>query len=45
MSDYQIDLKTFLAVFFAHPIAPVFCSVKPRDCRFESRCSRNFLFF
>jgi len=30
-------LKTFSAVFFVHPIAQVFRSLKPRGCWFESR--------
>ena len=41
----MLSLKTYSAVFFAHPIALVFCSVKPRDCGFESRLSVTFYFF
>ena len=41
----MLSLKTYSAVFFAHPIALVFCSVKPRDCGFESRRSVTCYFF
>ena len=37
---YLHKLKTFLAVFFAK----LFRILKPRDCGFESRRRRNFLF-
>jgi len=38
-------LKTFSVVFFAHPIAQVFRSLKPKGCAFESRRRRNYFIF
>jgi len=45
VSTLNIVLKTFSAVYFAHPIAQVSVASKPRECGFESHRRLNLLFF